>query len=173
MTHVVVQGSQADEMIADRRTRGIDTYDEVRAGVYYVVPAGSAAHGRYQARLIALLEEVLTQGYVVTGPINVGQATDYRVPDCAVIAGDAYDDATVWFEAAVLVGEVLSPGDEYIDKLGHYWRLDVEEIVVVDPTAHVVEIGRRDPHVRGRYAPAHRCELAGLSGQEIAARIGL
>lgn len=170
-------GGQASEVVARRRELGQDAYDEVWDGVYHVVPAGKGAHGRLQFQLAAVLLEFAADGYVVTGPINLGQPDDYRVPDGAVIADGDYDDATLWFDRAALVVEVVSPDDEYLAKLGHYWRHDVREILVVDPADRAVELWARsdncdpDPYV-ALSARGASTVLGGVRRENIAAHLG-
>ena len=55
MTVLVMRDADADAVIAERRARGIDVYDEMHGGVYVVVPAGTRRHGRLQMALGALL----------------------------------------------------------------------------------------------------------------------
>lgn len=174
MTELMMRGAQADELIRERRERGLDTYDEVWKGVYQVAPAGTSAHGRFQARLIAVLTEAAGDRYVVTGPVNIGHPMDYRVPDCAMVPAHVHDDDAVWLGSAALVGEVVSPSDTYADKFDHYWDALVEEVIVVDPADRSVEIWVRDDgKVQGLYTEASRSDVTGLHVADFVQRLGL
>lgn len=168
MTELLLRGPAADELIARRRQLGIDTYDEVWDGVYHVTPAGNGEHGALQGGLMALLRGARPAGTAATGPINLGDERNYRVPDVALVARDQLD--RVWLPSALLVGEVLSPDDDTYDKFDHYEAHGVEEILVVDPRRQCVEIWQRQE--RGGYAKVHYSVLlTGRSDELIWAQI--
>lgn len=174
MTTVVVQDPEvAEHLIKERQTLGHDLYDEKRKGVYYVVPVGKLAHGRLQMAAGRVLESLLGDGYVVTGPINLGEEDDYRIPDAAAMPRDSLsaDDEMVWVPSAELVVEIRSVDDDTYEKFDHYARHGVREIVVVemkDRGVRLYELG--DANI---YGPVPTSTLLDLTAEDLARRIGL
>lgn len=119
-----------------RRELGQDLYDEMWEGVYHVAPAPHPAHGYLDDELAVLLRpHVRAAGLYGSGPLNVGNPQDYRVPDRAYTRGRA----TRTFVPTVAVAvEILSPHDESLDKLDFYFAHEVEELLIVDPANHDV-----------------------------------
>jgi Uma2 family endonuclease len=66
--------------------------------------------------------------------------------------------------SAAIVVEILSPDDESIRKLGFYFSVGVEEVLLVDPDRHAAEW-----FVRGRdqFEPAGGSTLLGASGSDL------
>jgi Uma2 family endonuclease len=96
---------------------------------------------------------------------NIGSPTDYRIPDRAYFRGGP--DET-WNSTAAIVVEILSPEDESRRKLGFYFRVGVEEVLIVDPDEHIVEWLARG---REAFEPADGSELLGITSAELAERI--
>lgn len=70
------------ELIERRRAVGQDLYDEVWEGEYHMAPGPHPAHGAVQFALAALVDgPARARGLTPTGPFNVGDPTDFRVPD--------------------------------------------------------------------------------------------
>ena len=106
-------------------------------GEYHVAPDAHGRHGDVQGQLFVLLHpRAKHAGLRATGPLNLGEPKDFRVPDMAFGRERANQ---VWNPTAAIVVEVLSPGDESYAKFGFYHRLGVEEILIVDPLRHAVE----------------------------------
>lgn len=165
--HVLITDSTvAAELVEQRRSAGVDTYDEVWEGVYRVVPAGSRRHGEAQARILSVLQHwtgprVMRAGtLVVTGPINIGTPASYRVPDAAVLADEPDDDA-VYVPTALMVVEVLSPQDDTFRKFDFYLQCGVREILVVDPQTRTIELHSSDTGAIG-YTPVDDSEVLQL-----------
>ncbi|MFN8518874.1 MAG: Uma2 family endonuclease [Chloroflexota bacterium] len=126
-----------EDWLAHRRALGQDRFDEVWEGDYHVAPAPSGRHAELQVQVAIVLRETASSvGLVVRGPSNIGDPSDYRVPDL-VLSRDPADQ--VWYPTAAIVVEVVSPGDESRQKLGFYHRVGVEEVVIVDPERRTVE----------------------------------
>lgn len=118
-------------LIAHRHELGLDGYDEVWDGEYHMAPMAHSAHGHLQAQLIWLLTPwASAAGLTVSGPFNLGDPDDFRVPDGALRRPGP--DA-VWVPSAALVLEVESPDDETWEKLPFYASHHVEEILIVSP----------------------------------------
>jgi hypothetical protein len=145
-TRVLIKDeSVARELVARRKALGHDLYDEMWEGVYVVVPAGDLKHGRAQALLlIALGQQTQRLGLVTLGPVNIGEASNYRIPDVAVVqTAGGLDD--VYLPTALIVAEVRSPGDDTYEKFGFYHAHGVQEIIVALPAAEQVELWARNP----------------------------
>jgi Uma2 family endonuclease len=133
-----------DSLLAERRRTGADLFDEMWGGVLHMVPAPSAAHQRLNAKLIMVLGPLAeARGLVPLVEANVYRADDdYRVPDQLYARPDQLSDRGAE-PAAVLVVEILSPGDETYDKLDWYAAGGVEEVLVVDPHSRQAEVFAR------------------------------
>ena len=130
-------------------------------------PARHDRHADIQAQLLVLLAEpARAVGLRARGPLNLGEADDYRVPDAAlrrVGSGGAY------VPTAALVVEVVSPGDDTSKKLGFYAVRGVDELLFVNPEGRGVEwLGLT---ADGQYSPIERSGLIELSAAELAARL--
>lgn len=155
------------ELIAERRRRGLDGYDEVWDGVYHVAAMARADHGDIQAQLLVTLAGLAAPlGLVVSGPVNIGLSeNDHRVPD-GVILRERTD--LVWVPTAPMVVEVRSAGDETYEKFDFFYTRGVEEILVADPAG-------RDLRLFGRgsaeYAQIDASQLLGIPVMRLAQAI--
>ena len=155
------------EVLLERRRRlGQDLFDEVWDGVLHVNPAPHSRHGKVDAQLAALLYESTHQaGLVQSGPLNLGDAEDFRVPDRALLRPGPDD---VYLPTAALVVEIVSPGDDTWQKLGFYAAHTVDELVIVDPQERTVQwLGLTGE----RYEPLERSGLIELGPAELAEQI--
>lgn len=122
---------EVEAYLARRRELGQDLYDEVWEGIYHVAPAAHPWHGYLDNVLAVLLDPYARRaGVVGTGPVNVGEDGDYRVPDRAYHRSLP---SSVWVPTAALVVEVISPDDETWAKFGFYARHRVDEICTAEP----------------------------------------
>ncbi|MGE5762737.1 MAG: Uma2 family endonuclease [Mycobacterium leprae] len=131
-----------------RRALGQDTYDEVWDGVYHMAPAPSGEHAALQHTLSEMLGVIARRvGLTPSGPFNLGDPNDYRVPD---LGYHRAPPRGAWVPTAAVVVEILSPGDETFEKFGFYAAHDVDEIVVADLSTqtmrcwHLVSSGYRE-----------------------------
>jgi Uma2 family endonuclease len=155
-----------EDWLAQRRALGQDRFDEVWEGEYHVAPAPHRRH----ARLDDLLGRVLgpfadDAGLLGATTCNIGSPTDYRIPDRAYFRGG--EDA-IWNPTAAIVVEILSPEDESRRKLGFYFRVGVEEILIVDPDQRTVEWLARG---RDGFEPADGSAVLGITSAELDERI--
>jgi Uma2 family endonuclease len=136
---------EIEALIERRRRLGQDTYDEIWQGDYHMAPQAHFWHGYVDRQIGVILEPLVrARGLVQTGPFNLGQAGDFRVPDGGV-HGRVIDSA--WASTALLVVEVLSPDDESWEKLPFYAGRGVREVLMVDPReATIVCLRARDDH---------------------------
>ena len=134
--------AELEELIRRRRKLGVDTFDEVWEGSYHLAPAAHPAHGYIDNELAALLAPVARSvGLVGTGPFNLGDPDDYRVPDRGYHRGLP---TTTWVPTAAVVVEVVSPDDETYEKFGFYAAHGVDELIVADPAGRTVSCWARD-----------------------------
>lgn len=88
------------------------------------------------------MDNVLAE-LVGTGPFDLGDADDSRVPDRGYHRGLP---SAVWVATAAVVVEVVSPDDETWAKFDFYARHQVDEICTADPLAGQVRwFGRAGP----------------------------
>ena len=117
-----------EELLERRHRLGQDLFDEVWDGVLHVNPAPHSRHGKVDAQLAALLHEPAREaGLVQSGPLNLGEADDFRVPDRALLLPGPDD---VYLPTAALVVEVVSPGDDSWQKLDFYAAHHVDELLI-------------------------------------------
>ncbi len=152
-----------------RHALGQDLFDEVWEGDYHVAPAPHPRHGVVDQLLAELLGPLARRaGLTGSGPLNIGEPDDYRVPDRAYLRD--VPDATFVPTAAVVV-EIVSPGDESYAKLAFYAARQVDEVLVVDPSQ-----GRARWYRRGASGsamePTDRSALLALTAAQVEAALG-
>ena len=157
---------EVEEWLERRRALGQDLFDEVWEGEYHVAPAPHGRHGQIDDQLARILGERADGARLRgSGPCNIGQPDDYRVPDRAYFRDPA---PALYNPTAAVVVEIVSPGDESRAKLGFYHRCGVEEVLVVDPDARTVEWYRRGAEA---FTASEGSPLLGVSGHELEQRI--
>ena len=127
-----------DRELADRRSKGLDRWDEMWDGVLHITPAPNVEHQEMVAGLIEFLRphfRISGRGRLVSG-INVfGNEANYRIPDLAFVAAGRehilQPDGTRGGGPDAVI-EIRSPDDETYDKLPFYASLGVREVVVID-----------------------------------------
>lgn len=128
----VVLGSDADveRLLEQRRAMGADRYDEVWEGEYHMAPAPHPFHARLDQQMAAILEPLARRrDLIALSPCNIGQATNYRVPDRSV---HREQPTETFVPTAALVVEVVSPDDESWANFDFYASHHVDEVVIVD-----------------------------------------
>jgi hypothetical protein len=130
-------------------------------------PAPHSRHGKVDGQLARLLYEPAREaGLVESGPVNLGEPGDHRVPDRALLQPGP--DA-VYLPTAALVVDIVSPGDDTWAKLDFYAAHRVEELLIVDPEKRWVDWLRLTPD--GSDARVALSGLIGLGPAELAERI--
>lgn len=128
------------QVIAARKKRGHDRYDEVWQGTYVMPPMPNLDHQDLVTQLATICRRVMgsRSGRVHAGAnVSARDADwehDYRVPDVVVVknGGRAIDRGTHWQGGPDFVIEVRSPGDRTRRKLPFYAALGVQEVLVID-----------------------------------------
>jgi Uma2 family endonuclease len=130
------QPAEFEGLLERRRRLGQDLFDEVWEGVLHVNATPASQHGRLEWQLAAILAPLAASaGLQALGQFNLGEESDYRVPDGALVRPGP--DA-VYLPTAALVLEIVSPGDETWEKLGFYAARGVDELLIVDPQQKTV-----------------------------------
>ena len=151
MTMLINSPELEEEIIADRRDRGIDKFDEVWDGTYVMAPLANNEHQDIQTALTAILTMLITFRQLgrVQGGANVSDQPDdwtknYRVPDVlAFLNGNSAEDrVTHWFGGPDFAVEIVSPKDRTRDKLDFYARVGVRELLVIDRQPWQLELFR-------------------------------
>ena len=152
-------------LLERRRELGQDGKDEVWEGVLHVVPAPSHRHADLVQQLAVILDgPARAAGLQPTmAEFNLGDSEqDFRVPDGGFHRPGA---AEMWHPTAALVVEILSPGDETWEKLPFYAAHHVDEVLIVDPQAHLIHWLALTGDV---YSPIDRSGLIELGPVELA-----
>lgn len=149
-----------ESLLAERRRTGADRRDEMWEGVLHMVPPASGPHQRLNAAICEVFGPLARANGLVSH-VEAGvfrSADDYRVPDQCYARQDQLSDRGV--EGAVLVVELLSPGDETYDKLDWYAAAGVDEVLVADPETRTPEVFVRRGGRMVLSAAAHLPSLA-------------
>jgi Uma2 family endonuclease len=133
----VVMLEAPEELLAERRRKGLDRWDEVWEGVLHVVPAPSPSHQRVEGRLYRILAPIAeSKGLeaLTNTEVHKPGATKktYWVPDISITSPSRVDDRGIQGGCEFLV-EVLSPDDETHEKIPFYGEIGVQELLVVNP----------------------------------------
>lgn len=130
------------EHVELRRLRGLDTYDEWWEGVYRIVTGPSPEHGELVSDLSELIGPLVREVGLKRGaPINIGtNRQDCRVPDLAIYESDSSRTSPAFLATALLVIEVLSPGEKPKEKLDFYRDHGVQEYLEIDLANGTVEL---------------------------------
>ncbi|MHB1539595.1 MAG: Uma2 family endonuclease [Solirubrobacteraceae bacterium] len=159
--------AELEELLERRRRLRLDQRDEVWDGVLHVNPPPSYKHERIASSLHRLLGPFAdAAGFELVGMVGVGVKNDNRVPDLALQRPE--DAQPQWQQTAALAVEIISPGDETMDKLPFYAAHDVDELLIVDPQTRSVQWLRLTD---GSYEPAEHSSLIDLGPAQLAQRI--
>lgn len=133
-----------DELLASRRARGLDRWDEMWEGVLHMVPPPSFDHQRLGAELLVVLHGVASPlGLAVTHETGVFDSDDpdqsYRVPDLSVTRPEHRKQRGIEGGAVLLV-EIRSPSDESYEKLPFYAAHGVERVLILEPDTFEADV---------------------------------
>ncbi|CAN5166730.1 hypothetical protein BH23ACT9_BH23ACT9_34960 [soil metagenome] len=149
-----------------RRALGQDLYDEVWEGEYHVAPAPHPGHGDVDHQLVRLLGPLAdAAGLRGSGPMNIGEADDYRVPDAAY---SRQRPTTTFVPSVALAVEIASPRDETWDKLAFYFDRGIEELLIVDLAGREVQWLVRGPTA---FEPTAASRLLDITAADLAAAL--
>jgi Uma2 family endonuclease len=129
-----------ESLLEERRSLGLDVFDEVWEGVLHMVPPPGGPHQRLGMCLARALGPAADrQGLFLSHETGLfAAADDYRVPDLSVYRPEHASDRGI-DETAAMVVELRSPRDESYDKLDWYAVRGVTEALIIDPPTRAVE----------------------------------
>lgn len=138
-------------LIAERRRKGLDVHDEVWDGVYLILPNPNVEHQDLVFGVGIPLRQVVQdigRGQVFPG-VNVSDRNDdwehnYRIPDIAVFlnGGAAECHDTFWYGGPDFGIEIVSPGDRSREKLDFYEKVRTRELLLIDRDPWRLELHR-------------------------------
>ena len=159
---------ELEALLERRRRAGVDRLDEVWQGVHHMVPGPSLEHARISQQLAVLLDGPARAAGLMPAmsEFNLGASEhDFRVPDGGLHLPGA---AGLWHATAAAIVEILSPGDESLQKLPFYAAHHVDEVLLVDPAKRTITwLALHD----GEYQPVQRSRLIELGPTELAERL--
>jgi Uma2 family endonuclease len=155
-------------LIEKRQALGLDGHDEVWEGTYVVSPMADVAHARVQAQLPVLLgSRAQAAGLVESGPFNLGEQHNVRVPDWGFHRNEPKG---LCLPTAAVVVEVVSPDDRSYQKFDFYAEHGVGELFIVDPLVRSVRFFRLDVR-SASYAEVGESLLLNVSAAGLAEEI--
>ena len=150
------------QLLQQRARLGIDRWDEMWEGVLHMPPAPNREHQDLGLALGSWFRAhwAMPLGNLVYPQVNVaspgGWPNDYRIPDLILLTPDRFEiDRNEYFEGApTVVIEILSPGDESVEKMPFYAKLGVPELWIIDrdtrvPKLHALQEGRYELQTPG------------------------
>ncbi|MAT68614.1 MAG: hypothetical protein CMJ58_03745 [Planctomycetaceae bacterium] len=141
MTTVILDPREAQQLIDERRARGLDAHDEVWEGTYMMAPVANNEHQDLLLGLALALRETVVAGKLgkVYPGVNVARNADdwkhdFRVPDLAVYlnGNPATDCDTFYHGGPDLAVEIVSRHDRTRDKVSFYAEVGTRELLIVD-----------------------------------------
>lgn len=148
---VIADEHLVDELIAERREKGLDRYDEVWDGDYFMSPLASDRHQQLANRLATVFTTVVEwpgDGHVRQG-VNVSDRRDdwmrnYRIPDVAVFLNDtsAVNCESHWFGGPDFAVEIVSPNDRTREKVPFYAAVGTRELLIIERVPWRLELLR-------------------------------
>ena len=155
------------QLLADRARLGLDGSDEMWDGELHMVPPASGTHQRFGTRLMLALHPLAeARGLVMSYETGVFRSeTDYRVPDIAVYTADQASERGA--EAAELVVEMRSPGDESMVKIPWYLAQGCREVLIVDRDTLAVEVHTADGRRESSRSEVLGCTFTTLDGPAV------
>jgi Uma2 family endonuclease len=152
---VIADPALSDQIIGQRRARGIDRWDEVWEGTYIIMPFPNDEHQEIVGRLSTILDMTLgMEGLAKVRPgVNVTDRAEkwqenYRCPDVVVFLENslAVNQDSHWLGGPDFGVEVLSSGDRSRQKLPFYAKVATRELLIVDRDPWQLELYRLAGH---------------------------
>ena len=141
MTLLITDPLIEERIIADRKARGIDQFDEVWDGVYVMAAMANDEHQYLVKELTTIICFCVDwQKLGQTRPgVNISDrrhdwGANFRIPDVAVFLNEstAENCNTFWFGGPDMAIEVVSDGDRSREKLGFYATVGTRELLLID-----------------------------------------
>jgi Uma2 family endonuclease len=132
--------AELEQLIERRHQFGLDTFDEVWDGTYHLAPAPRFGHAYLDGEVARVLRPYAeAAGLVETGPFNLGEPDNYRVPDHGYRRGHPNPEV-VYVDTAAVVVEIVSPDDETYEKLPFYAAHRVDEVLVIESLGEQIRV---------------------------------
>jgi Putative restriction endonuclease len=138
-------------IIRDRRTRGLDRFDEVWNGVYVMSPIANVEHQFVAGKIHIALDQAMNSkvGAIAYPAINISDRStnwrkNFRCPDASVFlpGNPAKLMGAYWLGGPDFAVEVISPRDRSRKKLDFYTKVGVGELLLVDRKPWSLELYR-------------------------------
>lgn len=128
------QWGDLDRFLTVRSETGQNRYDEWWDGEYRVVTGPTPEHGELVVALSELLGPVVRAARLkMAAPVNIGvDKWNCRVPDLGVYARDTPRSSPAFLLEALLVIEVLSPGERSRAKVEFYAEHGVKDYLEIN-----------------------------------------
>ena len=158
MSMVVLDPTDQEAILSQRRESGGDRYDEVWDGVYIMAPLANNEHQTLAFKLARIFDEAVgDSGLAIVQPgANVsdrgkGWERNYRCPDVVVYfkTNPAINHDTHWQGGPDFAVEVVSRFDRSRKKFDFYAKVGVRELLIVDRRPWSLELYRLNE--AGRY----------------------
>lgn len=132
-----------EDLLAERRMRGLDRYDEVWNGVLHMNPSPIPRHALVARDLFRALDaagaerglQVLWEQNLI--PLHEPGWNDYRIPDLIVFGPEVLADRGIQGPPELVV-EIRSPGDDSFRKLPFYEEIGAGEVLIIDRDTAVI-----------------------------------
>jgi Uma2 family endonuclease len=141
VTRLLIQDAGvADQLIQERKRKGLDRYDEVWEGMYVMPSTPSNSHQLLVGDLDEIFRAVvkkagLGQSYPGANVSDRRKGWEYnhRVPDLVVVLNNsrAVDCGTHFCGGPDFLVEIQSPGDDTEEKVPFYGKIGVRELLIV------------------------------------------
>ena len=151
MTMLVADPFVERDLIAERKAKGLDRYDEVWEGMYVIMPSPDNEHQDLVGGLSAVGALAIRWaglGDALPG-CNVSDRDDwlenYREPDFAIFlkGTQARNRGTYWLGGPDFGVEIRSPNDRTYEKFDFYAQVGTGELLVICRSPWKLELYRR------------------------------
>jgi Uma2 family endonuclease len=150
---LIHDASVSDQLIQERKRKGIDLYDEVWEGMYVMPSMATNAHQRLVSDVGDIFYDAIKKAGLGQGHpgANVsdrrkGWKHNYRIPDLLVVLNNsrAVDCNTHFFGGPDFLVEIQSPGDETEEKVPFYAKIGVRELLIIHRDKRTLRLLRLD-----------------------------
>jgi Uma2 family endonuclease len=140
-----------DQLIQERKRKGIDLYDEVWEGMYVMPSMPTNAHQKLLDDLGDILTQVVKRGKMGdkyqganVSDRRKGWKHNYRVPDMVVVLKNsrAIDCDTHFCGGPDFLVEIQSPGDDTEEKVPFYGKVGVRELLIIHRDSRTLRLLR-------------------------------
>jgi len=151
MVALVTDPNLAEQLIEERKARGIDQRDEVWEGMYVMTLASNDEHQDLVGGLTHVPRETVDRCQIGKSRPGVNLSDrvvdwtqNFRCPDVVVFLNETKAEFhnTFWLGGPDLAIEVVSPDDQSREKLSFYGQIGTRELLIVDRDPWQLELHR-------------------------------